>query len=179
MALEEYTMAEAFKDAGYKTFFAGKWHLGETEEHWPEHPGFDINIGGNDKGAPSTGKKYFSPYDNPQMENGPEGEYLPLIAPTNAGIIGQVSSRRWQLIGTWTQYRENKTGAPAYGQSPTKAYGLGQIITRYKTSLWQAPTTFQLTVDNITNTQFTPYNAWNDLPGMGRNITISSRITLY
>jgi arylsulfatase A-like enzyme len=78
LELQEYTLAEAFKDAGYKTFFAGKWHLGETEEYWPEHQGFDINIGGHSKGAPSTGNKFFSPYDNPRMENGPEGEYLPL-----------------------------------------------------------------------------------------------------
>lgn len=78
LALEEYTLAEAFKDAGYKTFFAGKWHLGEKEEYWPEQQGFDINIGGNSRGAPSTGNKYFSPYDNPRMENGPEGEYLPI-----------------------------------------------------------------------------------------------------
>ncbi|TVP43689.1 MAG: DUF4976 domain-containing protein [Mongoliibacter sp.] len=78
LELEEYTLAEAFKDAGYHTFFAGKWHLGETAEFWPEAQGFDINIGGNSKGAPSTGNKYFSPYDNPKMENGPEGEYLPL-----------------------------------------------------------------------------------------------------
>lgn len=87
MALEEYTLAEAFKDAGYKTFFAGKWHLGETEKHWPERQGFDINIGGNDKGAPSTGKKYFSPYDNPRMENGPEGEYLPLRLAQETGAF--------------------------------------------------------------------------------------------
>jgi arylsulfatase A-like enzyme len=88
MALEEYTLAEAFKDAGYKTFFAGKWHLGETEEHWPERQGFDINIGGNERGAPSTGNKYFSPYDNPRMENGPEGEYLPLrLAQETASFI--------------------------------------------------------------------------------------------
>jgi len=90
MALEEYTMAEAFKDAGYKTFFAGKWHLGETEEFWPESQGFDINIGGNNRGAPSTGGKYFSPYDNPKMENGPEGEYLPLrLAKETAAFIDQ------------------------------------------------------------------------------------------
>ena len=88
MELEEYTLAEAFKDAGYKTFFAGKWHLGETEEFWPEKQGFDINIGGNSKGAPSTGNKYFSPYDNPRMENGPEGEYLPLrLAQETASFI--------------------------------------------------------------------------------------------
>jgi arylsulfatase A-like enzyme len=77
VGLEEYTLAEAFRDAGYKTFFAGKWHLGENEKFWPESQGFDINIGGTDKGAPSTGNKYFSPYENPKMENGPEGEYLP------------------------------------------------------------------------------------------------------
>ncbi|WP_228780063.1 sulfatase [Aquiflexum lacus] len=78
MALEEYTLGEAFQDAGYKTFFAGKWHLGETEEYWPEHQGFDINIGGTNRGGPYGGNRYFSPYDNPRMENGPEGEYLPL-----------------------------------------------------------------------------------------------------
>ncbi|MEB2778687.1 sulfatase [Algoriphagus sp. D3-2-R+10] len=77
LALEEITMAEAFKSAGYATFFAGKWHLGEEESHWPENQGFDINKGGNDKGAPSTGKKYFSPYENPRLENGTDGEYLP------------------------------------------------------------------------------------------------------
>jgi arylsulfatase A-like enzyme len=28
LALEEVTIAERFRDAGYATFFAGKWHLG-------------------------------------------------------------------------------------------------------------------------------------------------------
>lgn len=90
LELEEYTLAEAFKDGGYKTFFAGKWHLGEAEEHWPEAQGFDINIGGNSRGGPSTGNKYFSPYDNPRMENGPEGEYLPLrLAQETASFVDQ------------------------------------------------------------------------------------------
>lgn len=77
LSLEEVTMAEAFKASGYSTFFAGKWHLGEVESHWPEHQGFDINKGGNEKGAPSTGNKYFSPYNNPRLEDGHDGEYLP------------------------------------------------------------------------------------------------------
>ncbi|MDF2159014.1 sulfatase [Algoriphagus sp. CAU 1675] len=77
LSLDEITLAEAFKSVGYKTFFAGKWHLGEEESHWPENQGFDFNKGGNNKGAPSSGNKYFSPYDNPRLENGPEGEYLP------------------------------------------------------------------------------------------------------
>ncbi|MFP4289558.1 MAG: sulfatase [Bacteroidales bacterium] len=74
---EEITLAEALKQQGYATFFAGKWHLG-SEEYYPEKHGFDINIGGWDTGGPYTGNKYFSPYDNPKMENGPDGELLPL-----------------------------------------------------------------------------------------------------
>lgn len=77
LSLDEITLAEAFKSVGYTTFFAGKWHLGEDESHWPEMQGFDINKGGYSKGAPSSGNKYFSPYANPRLENGPVGEYLP------------------------------------------------------------------------------------------------------
>lgn len=53
---------------------AGKWHLAESAEYYPEQNGFDINIGGNNTGHPSKG--YFSPYGNPQLKDGPEGEYL-------------------------------------------------------------------------------------------------------
>uniref|UniRef100_UPI003216BF20 sulfatase n=1 Tax=uncultured Draconibacterium sp. TaxID=1573823 RepID=UPI003216BF20 len=72
--LEEYTIAEALKDAGYFTMFAGKWHAGEEEKYYPQYQGFDINIGGNKTGHPAGG--YFSPYKNPQLTDGYEGEYL-------------------------------------------------------------------------------------------------------
>lgn len=71
----EITMAEAFKQGGYKTFFAGKWHLG-GEGSFPEDHGFDINIGGHHRGSPPGG--FFSPYNNPKMDDGKVGEYLPL-----------------------------------------------------------------------------------------------------
>ncbi len=74
MALEEVTLAEAFQEAGYRTFFAGKWHMGEDSIYWPEHHGFDINRGGWSTGYPRGG--YFSPYENPRLESGPDGEYL-------------------------------------------------------------------------------------------------------
>lgn len=69
------TLAEAFQSAGYKTFFAGKWHLG-GEGSFPEDHGFDINIGGHHRGSPPGG--FFAPYSNPKMTSGPDGEYLPL-----------------------------------------------------------------------------------------------------
>jgi arylsulfatase A-like enzyme len=40
----------------------------------PRQQGFDINFGGNRTGSPRGG--YFSPYRNPQLENGPQGEHL-------------------------------------------------------------------------------------------------------
>ncbi len=77
----DFTLAEAFKDAGYFTAHVGKWHLGEMEKDWPENHGFDINIGGWAKGAPHRNKTngfngYFSPYGNPRLEDGPDDEYL-------------------------------------------------------------------------------------------------------
>jgi len=66
-------LPEAMKEAGYLTFFAGKWHLG-SEGSWPEDHGFDINKGGWDVGSPRGG--YFAPWENPNLESGPDGENL-------------------------------------------------------------------------------------------------------
>jgi len=77
MALEEVTIAEALRARGYATFFAGKWHLGPTAEFWPEAQGFDENHGGHKGGGPYGGEKYFSPYGNPRLTDGPDGEHLP------------------------------------------------------------------------------------------------------
>ena len=52
----------------------GKWHLGEDPQAGPVAQGFDLNIAGNHSGSPRGG--YFSPYKNPDLPNGPEGEYL-------------------------------------------------------------------------------------------------------
>lgn len=74
---DEITIAEALKKQGYATFFAGKWHLGPTEEFWPTQHGYDVNAGGFKAGGPYGGKKYFSPYGNPRLSDGPDGEHLP------------------------------------------------------------------------------------------------------
>lgn len=87
LAIDTPTLAKAMKSEGYATFFAGKWHLG-PEGWWPENQGFDINMGGIDRGGPYGGKKYFSPYGNPRLTDGPEGEHLPdrLATETNKFI---------------------------------------------------------------------------------------------
>lgn len=58
--MNDTTIGEAFQKNGYETFFAGKWHLGKIEKHWPQNRGYDINIAGGAAGAP---KSYFWPYN--------------------------------------------------------------------------------------------------------------------
>lgn len=77
MPLAEITLAQAMRDAGYATFFGGKWHLGPTSEYWPENRGFDVNAGGHERGGPYGPGRYFTPYGNPRLEDGPDGEHLP------------------------------------------------------------------------------------------------------
>lgn len=72
LPLSEVTISEALKEAGYATFFAGKWHIG-PEGFWPEDQGFDINKGGIERGGPYGGNRYFSPYGNPRWKTGRRG----------------------------------------------------------------------------------------------------------
>ena len=67
------TLAEALKPAGYTSAYVGKWHLGNPPKLGPNEQGFDINIGGYSSGKP---RSYFSPYQNPYLKDGPQGEYL-------------------------------------------------------------------------------------------------------
>lgn len=73
LPVSEYSLAKAFKDGGYQTWHVGKWHLGK-EASYPQHHGFDVNLGGSWWGHPKKG--YFSPYQMENLSDGPEGEYL-------------------------------------------------------------------------------------------------------
>ena len=78
MELDEITIAEALKPAGYTSCHIGKWHLG-ADDWYPDKQGFDFNIGGCDFGQPPG---YFDPYSRkgqgqiPTLESRRHGEYL-------------------------------------------------------------------------------------------------------
>lgn len=73
LPLNETSIAKALQQGGYATWHLGKWHLG-TKPYYPQHHGFDINIGGCHLGHPENG--YFSPYNIETLTDGPEGEFL-------------------------------------------------------------------------------------------------------
>lgn len=68
------TIGEIMRDAGYVCGYAGKWHMGNRHDTLPQGRGFEMNAGGYSYGGPPS---YFSPYMNPMLPDGPEGEYLP------------------------------------------------------------------------------------------------------
>ncbi len=80
LPLEETTVGEAFREAGYATGYVGKWHLG-AELYLPAVQGFDFTFAVNHAGQPGS---YFPPYENPNwpvtnvpdLEGDPEGAYL-------------------------------------------------------------------------------------------------------
>jgi arylsulfatase A-like enzyme len=76
LPLETVTVAEAFREAGYKTGFVGKWHLNDHDHTtgFPEDQGYEVNIGGHHKGSSPGG--YFAPFKNPKIKDKPGDEYL-------------------------------------------------------------------------------------------------------
>ena len=111
LPLSEVTLAEAFKEAGYRTAHMGKWHLqahGEPgRKHFPEAQGFDVNIGGHAKGQPAS---YFYPYkakaakyeknNVPNLEGGREGEFL-TDRLTDEAITFMQASEQPFLLNLW------------------------------------------------------------------------------
>jgi arylsulfatase A-like enzyme len=79
LSLDEVLFPELLQEAGYKNIFLGKWHLNNRSgegTYWPDKQGFDINVAGHFRGGLYIKNKYFSPWDIPNIENGPAGEYI-------------------------------------------------------------------------------------------------------
>ena len=74
LPLEETTLAEALKAAGYRCGHVGKWHLG-GKGFLPEDQGFDVNVGGTAGGSPPGPGGFFA-FQTPTLKAADEREYL-------------------------------------------------------------------------------------------------------
>lgn len=101
LSSDAYTVAEVFKDAGYKTALIGKWHLGSHADRLPNAQGFDetfyIKMSNNQtKKLWRNDKLEMDPFDNKRLtehfinesiefikrnEGNPFFLYLPFTAP--------------------------------------------------------------------------------------------------
>jgi arylsulfatase A-like enzyme len=72
LPLDEVTLANVLKPAGYVSASIGKWHLG-GQEYWPEKRGFDVNVGGAAAGSPPG---YFKFGKVPNLQAKDDNEYL-------------------------------------------------------------------------------------------------------
>lgn len=133
----ETTLAETMKAAGYATWHLGKWHLGETEASWPQAHGFDVNVGGHSAGSP---RSYYSPYKNPKLEDGPDGEYLTDRLTSEAiNLINKRDARPFFMyLAFYTvhtpiqackrhlaRFEKKKTAMGMDGETPVKKEGRG------------------------------------------------------
>ena len=98
LPLEELTLAEALREEGYATWHVGKWHLGGAPFSLPEHHGFEVNVAGDDHGAPGS---FFHPFKGEwtipttgrkakkqAYDGGADGDYLTdLMAEAASGLI--------------------------------------------------------------------------------------------
>ncbi|HJP02948.1 MAG TPA: sulfatase [Planctomycetota bacterium] len=126
----EHTLAEVLRDAGYRTFFAGKWHLG-SKGSWPTDHGFEVNAGGWDMGSPRGG--YFSPYTNPNLESGPDGESLPIrLGQETAAFIEEHQDEPFlAYLSFYSVHSPIQTTEPLWRKYREKAHAAGLADERF------------------------------------------------
>ena len=125
------TLAEALKSGGYRTFFTGKWHLG-GKGSGPEDHGFEINKGGYSSGSPRGG--YFSPYQNPALQDGPQGEALPTrLAQETVNFIQQDSKKPFfAFLSFYSVHGPIQTSPDLWEKYRKKATAAGLAEERFK-----------------------------------------------
>jgi arylsulfatase A-like enzyme len=130
LPLTEKSLAAALRDGGYRTWHVGKWHLGGPD-YYPEHHGFDVNIGGCDWGMPREG--YYSPYGISTLPNGPEGEYLTdRITDEAIRLIREADGEQPFFLNLWHYAVHTPIQAPnrelvAKYEAKAKAMGLDNV----------------------------------------------------
>lgn len=128
---QDIALPEALREAGYRTFFAGKWHLG-GEGSLPTDHGFEFNVGGHHRGSPPGG--FFSPYKNPLMEDGPQGESLTMrLADETAQFIKEHQDQSFfAMMSFYAVHAPVQTSRELWEKYQKKAPALAEGGRRFK-----------------------------------------------
>lgn len=145
LALSEMTIGEAFREAGYRTGYVGKWHLGKEDKVQPKHQGFEYTVAVNRAGQPAS---FFYPFGKgkrptnvPDLKDYKKGDYL-TDALTDKAIefIGQKSGKPFFLClshyAVHTPIQAPADLVKKYQAKKIKMYGEGepcQVEEKYKT----------------------------------------------
>lgn len=106
------TLAEALRDAGYATFFAGKWHLGGVGSLPTDH-GFEQNIAGSRYGHPHGG--YFAPFALDYIEHQADGQSLTLrLGQETANFIGRADGPFFAFLSFYAVHSPIQTTRPLW-----------------------------------------------------------------
>ena len=126
------TVSEALRSGGYRTFFAGKWHIG-GEGSGPKDHGFEVNKGGYYSGSPRGG--YFAPFNNPKLNDGPDGESLPIrLARETNNFISQKNSKKpfFAFLSFYSVHGPIQTSPDLWEKYRKKAGATGLSTERFK-----------------------------------------------
>ncbi|MCR9197760.1 MAG: sulfatase [Planctomycetaceae bacterium] len=178
LPVEEWTLAEALREAGYRTWHVGKWHLGSEPFCLPQHHGFEVNRGGNAHGAPG---QYFFPYQGNWLipttglrarwnvfPDGKPGEYLTdRLTDEAVKLIRQPDDRpfflyfphygvhaplqaKQDMVGCYEQVaKAERQGRPAYAAMVESIdESVGRVLAAVKEHHQQRPTVVIFTSDN-------------------------------
>jgi len=112
LPLEEVTIAEAFKEAGYRTGYIGKWHLGKSDKFQPENQGFDYTMAVNRAGQPAS---FFFPFKKgkaltnvPDLTDYKDNDYLTdALTDKSIEFINQQSDKPFFLCPEYAAMIEN------------------------------------------------------------------------
>ena len=77
---EIVTIAESLQNAGYKTGYFGKWHLGNNRDYLPENQGYD-------KSYVHSGGGFYSPKFIPTIEPAPKGRLSEILTDFSVDFI--------------------------------------------------------------------------------------------
>ena len=171
LPLEEVSLATALRQGGYQTWHVGKWHLGD-EPFYPQHHGFDVNIGGCHHGMPPRPHHFWSPYNLPTLSPGPAGEYLTdRLTEEAIGLIKKRDKSRPFYLNLWhyavhipiqcheeliEKYRQkakrlglDRVEAVVEGEEIPKSYPEGQTPARIRRRMIQSDPAYAAMVENL------------------------------